>query len=171
MELGEMKRNTSNWSNFACFYVARFHSVSWAFLSFKIRGLKTNQRAFHVHQSSARRVQIVYGTPTLYHEFSSCSIRRITNNITTCNRWADPNTSPWDVSDSWLRLSVCLSVGRTDGPMHIAPLEPVHTILLHHGALVFHGNYQPINRSRQSPYSAVYTVDRCRTWYGRNSRA
>jgi len=22
MEFGEMKRNTSNWSNFACFYVA-----------------------------------------------------------------------------------------------------------------------------------------------------
>jgi len=32
MELGEMKRNTSNWSNFACFYVARVWQRQLGFL-------------------------------------------------------------------------------------------------------------------------------------------
>ena len=32
MEFGEMKRNTSNWSNFGMLLLARFDSVSWAFL-------------------------------------------------------------------------------------------------------------------------------------------
>jgi len=35
MEFGEMKRNTSNWSNFCMLFTSRgFDSVSWAFLFF-----------------------------------------------------------------------------------------------------------------------------------------
>jgi len=32
MEFGEMKRNTSNWSNFSCFYVARVWQHQLGFL-------------------------------------------------------------------------------------------------------------------------------------------
>jgi len=32
MEFGEMKRNMSNWSNFACFYVARVWQRQLGFL-------------------------------------------------------------------------------------------------------------------------------------------
>jgi len=32
MEFGEMKRNTSNWSNFSCFYVARVWQRQLGFL-------------------------------------------------------------------------------------------------------------------------------------------